>query len=653
MIARYRLFLALLSSGLLLLAGGALLALPTQAAPAAGYLVYAATDSNIWRMAADGSGRQRLTNDGTANNPLWVPGRGQIVFSSARDGLKVDVGTQAVRLNQLYIMNGDGSNPHVISDGTGDDRFADSYDGGQRLVFLRNRNYWLVGGAVGYDVQVLTMRLDGTDVRGVGTLPTTPQVRYDAYPPRLSPDGRTLLLVKQAQGQNATLILMDLGAGGTNTITPEADTGANPGTVQYLWPRWTNDGRIVAVRRVYSSNPNDNQLLMLDRNGKNAQVLTAGFSYEALGSGFDVDWTNRVIFAARSPDLPGGQRPEEIYRIDLATGDYSDPLDSGHAPSWILDPTPLPTVPPTATVPGTTPSAGPSATVRSGGPTATTGPLPPASATPAKPLIATADPLFYGVWERMDRPVVDRRAVRSWTWGPEARTSGSSEPYAGQPGGTRLVQYFDKARMERMQPADGSAPFVTNGLLVVELMSGKVQVGDNQYEQRTPATSLIGGDGDANPAPSYALLGKVASLGGENRAADRTGQAISATLSTSGTIGLAPTTLSSKARAAQFIPQTAHNIPDVFWTFLNQKGTVYQQGAYKEDTLYDWVFTMGYPVTEAYWTKQSVGGKQLDVLVQAFQRQVLTYAPANEPQWQVQFGNVGQHYYTWRYGKNP
>jgi len=48
------------------------------------------------------------------------------------------------------------------------------------------------------------------------------------------------------------------------------------------------------------------------------------------------------------------------------------------------------------------------------------------------------------------------------------------------------------------------------------------------------------------------------------------------------------------------------------------------------------------------------------VLVQVFERRVLTYTPANPSGWQVEAGNVGQHYYTWRYtqgstapGTNP
>ena len=40
------------------------------------------------------------------------------------------------------------------------------------------------------------------------------------------------------------------------------------------------------------------------------------------------------------------------------------------------------------------------------------------------------------------------------------------------------------------------------------------------------------------------------------------------------------------------------------------------------------------------------------MLIQAFQRRVLTYMPGNAPPWQVEMGNVGRHYYDWRYGPN-
>jgi hypothetical protein len=37
------------------------------------------------------------------------------------------------------------------------------------------------------------------------------------------------------------------------------------------------------------------------------------------------------------------------------------------------------------------------------------------------------------------------------------------------------------------------------------------------------------------------------------------------------------------------------------------------------------------------------------VMVQVFERRVLTYTADNPPAFQVEMGNIGQHYYQWRY----
>jgi hypothetical protein len=58
---------------------------------------------------------------------------------------------------------------------------------------------------------------------------------------------------------------------------------------------------------------------------------------------------------------------------------------------------------------------------------------------------------------------------------------------------------------------------------------------------------------------------------------------------------------------------------------------------------------LGYPITEAYWTGMRVGGRDYPVLIQAYQRRVLTYAPDFPAAWRIQQGNVGQHYFEWRY----
>ena len=66
-----------------------------------------------------------------------------------------------------------------------------------------------------------------------------------------------------------------------------------------------------------------------------------------------------------------------------------------------------------------------------------------------------------------------------------------------------------------------------------------------------------------------------------------------------------------------------------------------------------WVFVMGYPITEPYWTQASVGGETKDVLVQLYERRTLTYTPVNPEAFRVEMGNVGQHYYRWRYSDAP
>src|SRR5262249_955527 len=57
----------------------------------------------------------------------------------------------------------------------------------------------------------------------------------------------------------------------------------------------------------------------------------------------------------------------------------------------------------------------------------------------------------------------------------------------------------------------------------------------------------------------------------------------------------------------------------------------------------------GLPVSEPYWTRAVVGGTEKWVLVQLFERRVLTYTPSNVDPFKVEMGNIGQHYYRWRY----
>lgn len=279
-----------------------------------------------------------------------------------------------------------------------------------------------------------------------------------------------------------------------------------------------------------------------------------------------------------------------------------------------------------------------------------------------------ADPAFQRVWERTDAPVANGRVNRTWVWGP-APSRSMQEPFREGPNGTHLVQYFDKARMEINDPRkDSTDPFyVTNGLLVVEMISGRIQVGVNEFTPTGANFTQIAGDHLDSQSPTYGALQRVASVGlpgGANRATPITPGTVMAAMYIDQTGNVSPNLRGllrysgeiprevSNTRASAYVQETGHNIPDVFWSYLNSTGLVYRNGQYVNDVLFNWISAFGYPVTEPYWTVIKVAGRDKLVLFQAFQRRILTYSPDNPEGWKVEMGNVGAQYYSWRY-ENP
>lgn len=261
-----------------------------------------------------------------------------------------------------------------------------------------------------------------------------------------------------------------------------------------------------------------------------------------------------------------------------------------------------------------------------------------------------ADTAFAALWTRADGPVAAGGAGRSWTWGERAGER-RYERFDGSPGGARLVQYFDKARMELTNPAgDRASPwFVTGGLLVVELIGGRVQVGDRAFDPRPPATVPVAGDPDSPEAPTYALLAPIASIDGSNRAPAHLGERVGASYGPSG-VGSRPDLALPGTEIAYYEPVTGHNVPRVFRDFMRAAGPVFEDGRVRSAPIVDPLFAFGYPITEPYWAQVRVGGVPAPVLFQAFERRVLTYTPSNPDPWKVEMGNVGQHYHQWRYG---
>ena len=263
--------------------------------------------------------------------------------------------------------------------------------------------------------------------------------------------------------------------------------------------------------------------------------------------------------------------------------------------------------------------------------------------------VAPSSPHFERIWARTDQPIVADQVDRTWIWGPEANTPVIPEEYQESPNRERQVQYFDKSRMEITQPdGDPTSPwYVTNGLLVVELVKGRMQIGDALWDVRNPADINIAGDPDDTSGPTYATLQQLLLA---PPSAD--GAPIVSRVDRAGAVHFDPLLAEYGVTAAWRVqvPEIDHQVASPFWEFMNQRGVVYVNGVFQNAPLFeDPFYATGYPIIEPYWATVKVEGTPQDVLLQCFERRCLTYTPSNDAGWQVEAGNVGQHYYRWRY----
>jgi hypothetical protein len=264
-----------------------------------------------------------------------------------------------------------------------------------------------------------------------------------------------------------------------------------------------------------------------------------------------------------------------------------------------------------------------------------------------------ADPSFWHEWERTDLAVANERLARPWIWGPSVLAV-EHEPFQEAEAGSRQVQYFDYGRMEINNPRDDPADpwFVSSGLLALELVTGRIQVGMELFRPHHPASVVPIGDPDAPSAPTYATFQQVL----ETPFADMTGEYALDVLDRSGNVRIYDGPHYPGTRLAHFVAATHHNIPQVFWEFFHTQGEIYEQDQYRIGPLMDWQRIFGYPLSEPYWVRVRLGEDAADkeeqwVLMQLFQRRVLAFVPAASPGEQVRMIPIGRHYYQWRYGE--
>lgn len=142
---------------------------------------------DIFTMHPDGSDVRQLTastGGDLATWPNWSPDGKQIIFVLAPPG--------DVVIGQLWLMNADGSNQHLLLNDPGFDLEAPSFSpDGSQIVFTRCQPFHNE-----FPCAIYRIQLDGT-----GRTQITPfRIELEDFEPAYSPDGNTLAIESFGRG---------------------------------------------------------------------------------------------------------------------------------------------------------------------------------------------------------------------------------------------------------------------------------------------------------------------------------------------------------------------------------------------------------------------------------------------------------------------
>src|SRR5690606_13465206 len=123
------------------------------------------------------------------------------------------------------------------------------------------------------------------------------------------------------------------------------------------------------------------------------------------------------------------------------------------------------------------------------------------------------DPAVQSIWSQTDGPVAAGEIARTWIWGPNPIVS-TTEYYRESPTGFRSTIYYDKGRLDILDASMSTDDpwYVSGALLSSELLSGEIQLGEQDFVRREPAEIAIVGDYEQPNPVTYASLSKLSSV---------------------------------------------------------------------------------------------------------------------------------------------